>query len=166
MKTPEQIKEMAINSILLEKACDSIGIYGASVAGPNGYKERSDYQNGWNDAITKEVHRWVLFEKFFSSLPPDEKKALGDLLLEEDGIIQFNEQNEKVNLWLVVNDAFYYAADGEDIAIQDLMLLCSLYKDFGWDGIVAWVAVKRDMEPLQRSRTEKYCKAKEFLKGQ
>ena len=47
-----------------------------------------------------------------------------------------------------VGDIFCLAADGEDVEVKDIGCVYSLHRDYGWDGVVAWVAKKRGAEPI------------------
>jgi len=148
MKTPEEIMEIALNGLLAEKAHDDLGIYPRAIkGGPNAYEERGDYQNGWNAAVMAYTHKMVVFESFLNSLDERHRKALQTLMFDE--AVMLAERDDKVNIWLCVNDTFYYAADAEDVSVDDLPLLAELYEKYDWYGLIAWVGWKRDMEPLK-----------------
>ena len=66
---------------------------------------------------------------------------------------------------VLVNDTFYIAsADSEIVPLDKLNRVISIYGNYGWDGITAWVAFQRNKEPLERYRTKKYKKALKALK--
>ena len=166
MKTQEELMEIALNGLLSERAIDDLGIYPKSiVGGPNAYEERNDYQNGWNEAIMKYTHKMVVYENFLGGLSDEVKSALVTLLFDDS--IMLHERDDKVSVWINVNDTFYYAADMEDIAIEDLPTLAYMYEHYDDDGIVAWVAKKRDMEPLETKfeKTDNYLAAMDYLNG-
>lgn len=164
MKTAEEIRRLALDGLLADKAHSDMGIYPKSIkGGPNAYEERNDYQNGWNDAVMAYTHKLVVYEGFINSLAEEQRVALETLLFDES--LHLAERDDKVHIWLCVNDTFYYAADAEDVSVSDLPLLAKLYEQFDWKGLVAWVARKRDMEPLERKfeKTEEYERALAYI---
>lgn len=164
MKTPEEIRQLAIEGCINEKAHDDLGIYPRSVqGGSNAYEQRSDYQNGWNDAIMEHTQKVIKIHNYLDTLKPEHRTALENLMLEE--VIQLAVRDDKTSLWLNVNDTFYYAADGEDFEPGDLPKLNELYEKYGWQGIIAWVAKKRNMEPLPTKfkKTDAYTEALKSL---
>lgn len=157
MKTLEEIRQLAIEGCISEKAHDDMGIYPQSViGGPHAYEKRNDYQNGWNDAVMQHTQKVIKIHNFLDTLSKEQRLALENLLLEE--VVEFSDRNDKVQLWLNVNDTFYYAADGEDFEPSDLPKLNELYEKYSWSGIIAWVAKKRGMEPLPKkfNKTQAY----------
>ena len=50
-----------------------------------------------------------------------------------------------------------WIAEGEESFLREVA------EKFGWDGVVAWCAVKREMEPLEPLRTPKFYEAREFV---
>lgn len=62
------------------------------------------------------------------------------------------------------SDTFFYAsADAEGLAEGEEEFLKEVAEKFGWDGVVAWCAVKREMDPLQELLTPKFYEAKQFV---
>jgi hypothetical protein len=69
------------------------------------------------------------------------------------------------SLALNVNDTFYYAsADAEGMELKDAPSLVNLYKLFGFCGLAAWVAIKRDSNVLPQLMTDKYKEARAYIK--
>lgn len=85
----------------------------------------------------------------------------------------FTPYNEETKGWddywrpvINVSDTFYYAcADAEGMKVSDAAELQHIFEQYGWDGIVAWVAIKRDEQPLAQLQTLKYSEAYKHLKG-
>ena len=167
MKTSEEIRKLAINGLLAEKAQDDMGIYPAAIkGGPNAYDKRSDWQEGWNAAVMAYTNKLVAYEEFMNSLSNEQRQALESLLFDES--LMLDEHDGKVILYLNVNDTFYYAADAEDVQLDDLPTLAYLFEHYDWQGLVAWVAKKRDMDPLEGkfTKTDEYYKAIEYLNNE
>lgn len=109
------------------------------------------------------THKLVVLERFINDLSEEHRKALETLMFDE--ALMLSERDDEVTVWLCVNDIFYYAADAEDVEIKELPLLAEIYDKFGWDGLIAWVAIKRGMEPLRRKfdKTVEYKSAVKFI---
>lgn len=61
-------------------------------------------------------------------------------------------------------DTFAYAcSDAEEIPDGELPLVANLYDQFGYDGVVAWIANNRGCDPIKPCITEKYKLARETL---
>lgn len=158
MKTIEELKKIAIDGRLQEKAQDDLGIYPQGWQQPDGsLKERTPWQDGWNAAVMEQTKNVCAYHDFLDSLSKEQRSALEDLLL--DNVVELSKNDDKITLWLNVNDIFYTAADGEDFAPEDLPLLAKMQTTYGFDGVIAWVAKKRNMEPL----SFKYKKTKEYV---
>lgn len=93
-------------------------------------------------------------------------------LLKNDSIF-FSSYDSETKTWgewqdkpcLIMNDTFAYAcADAEDIEIEDLHDLVESVKKFDYDGAIAYVALKRNREPLEERQTVRYKEAKEWWK--
>lgn len=145
----------------------TIGIYPQSVrGGEKPYEKRTDYMNGWNACAMALIKAHGVIEKAFYNLLPEEQEHLQDLLDEEIvwWVIDGEEEGSKGTLVINVNDTFGYAcADSEDMTFNDINPVYELYKDFGYDGVVAWVAKNRNEDPIKPRMTEKYKQAKERL---
>lgn len=66
-----------------------------------------------------------------------------------------------------LNDSFYYAAaDSEKIYLDgesNQKMLVRMYSVFGFSGILAFVSVIRNRDPLKELQTEDYFAAKKYL---
>ena len=153
---------------LLDDAADwTTGIYAKSVLnGPNAYEKRNDYQNGWNDCINYVHKKSMAVHDWYRNLSASQKLALEDLLLDSESVfIQWNDEDDKVYVELNMNDTFGYAcADGEELKVEDFEVASKLYKQFENDGLTAFVAQKRNADPLKELVNEKYKAAREYLK--
>jgi hypothetical protein len=159
MKTLKEVINIAVEGRLEKKAFDDIGIYPASVE----EVKRTEWQDGWNAALSQFHKNNVAFHKYLSDLREPQKNALKELLL--DDVVELSNGDGKITIWLNVNDTFYTAADGESVPESDLELLASLNGNYGFDGVVAWVAKKRGMEPLEfkYKKTSNYLEAEKEL---
>jgi hypothetical protein len=71
-----------------------------------------------------------------------------------------------VHLCLNMNDTFCYAADAEGVPDDCVVEVGHIFDAFGQPGLTAWVALRRGIEPLERSVDEEYTKAKmEIMKA-
>lgn len=66
---------------------------------------------------------------------------------------------------LMMNDTFYYAsADGEDVPYDEWPRLKEIYEQWGQDGLIAWVALRRGHDPqIPQNVTNQFKKAKAAL---
>ena len=165
----QETRSLPIHSLLEEAADDTTGVYPSSViGGENPYRERNDYQNGWNDAIMSINKKKNAARHWYEDLPANQKYALENLLLDTGGGIVFIHWNEKTKVTMVLlnmNDTFCYAcADAEDVKPEDFELLSELYKKFDYDGLIAFVANRNNIEPIKSIITKKYKQAMDFLK--
>lgn len=151
MKNPAEIRQIALDGLVMGKALDSIGLYPKSiVGGENAYEERNEYQNGWNEALISYTESMSALTGFINSLDEKNKQAIETMMFSD--AFMLNLHDNKVNMWLCVNDVFYPAADAEDISLEDLPVLAELYEQYDYPGIVAWVAKKRNIEPIKDKR--------------
>ncbi len=103
-------------------------------------------------------------EKYLAWLP-EYLRIRATRLLEAD-VINFEFHEGWIELWISLNDTFdRCSADGERIYEKDLPEIHFFWKNFGHDGLVAWVANKRGIDPLPERQTEKYLEAKSQLKA-
>lgn len=64
------------------------------------------------------------------------------------------------------NDTFFYAsAYGVECDEFDLIAVSELFKNYGYDGVLAWAAIKENCEPLKLSRYPKYHEAYKEIKS-
>lgn len=159
-----------------EAACDNLGIYCKSVTPANGKtKKRTQYQEGWNDAILTQVEYECVLASWFRSLNLLEQITVKEMLAvdADSGMYMLHikqdnlDKNEtEVILSLNVSDTFYYAcADAEDISMSDLSILIPAWQKYGREAVIAYAAVKRDQPPLQELITPKYLEAREYVGG-
>lgn len=80
--------------------------------------------------------------------------------------------NGAISVQLNMSDTFAFAtADGEEMDMMDFDKMIPLILKYGYDALVAYVAVKRGQEPIDCScnhKNERYCAAKaeiEKMKG-
>ena len=162
----KDIRECAIYYLLDDAADWTTGIYAKSVLnGPNAYEKRNDYQNGWNDAIKYVQKKSMAVHDWYRNLSAGQKLALEDLLLDSESLfIHWDDEINKVHVELNMNDTFGYCADGEELKVEDFEMASKLYKQFGSAGLTAFVAQKRNADPLKKLVNEEYKEAREYLK--
>lgn len=74
------------------------------------------------------------------------------------------EYTESVGI--TANDIFSYAsADTVYIDIYDLPKAIEMESKFGWDGLLAFMELVHECEPLKELHTDKYREAKAYLTG-
>lgn len=168
MKLPNDLRRIAVEGKLYEKAHDDLGIYPQGRYEPDGtFIPRNEYQNGWNAAVSAHLHKVIAYHEFIDSLSKSDRIQLEELILDDAIEISKGDDN-KVHLWVNVSDMFYYAtADSEEVAIEEIELIHRLHFKYEYDGIVAWASKKRGEEPLHYkfSKTKKYEDALGELNG-
>jgi len=78
----------------------------------------------------------------------------------------YNGESHDTSAYPVVfcSDVFCYAcADAEELPIDQLPLLKTVFEKFGWNGVVAWVAKQRNEHPLESYITEEYNNALNYI---
>lgn len=145
-------------------ALESIGIHPKSIAGLNGYEKRSDWQNGWNEAILKVHENATNISKHFKEFSKENREKLISLL-DSDAWIEVDDAG-KVHLELNMNDTFAYAsADLEEFEEKDIAEIYDLRERYGFDGVTAWASHKRGDKPIESYRTDKFKKAMGEIKN-
>lgn len=128
--------ELALN----EAAEDCMGIYPQSMNG----KKRTEWQNGWNEAIIKLTKLKGTVHSWFITLSEEHQNIVGDLLIRDKLDVQFHK--EKMHMYVNCNDVFAWGcADAEDISLDELKRYQQLSKT-KW-GDVKWVCIKRNEKP-------------------
>jgi hypothetical protein len=80
----------------------------------------------------------------------------------------YNQEEDKhdgfVHPFILCSDTFVYAcADGEELCVDDIDTITDAFEKFGWDGLIAMVAAKRNVKPLKELRTDEYYSALRYL---
>lgn len=118
---------------------EDVGIYPAAINDV----PRSEYGNGWNACGMAKSEKVCSFSSFRETLTTEQQKALLFLILNEDILIKNNKDN-KIVLAINCSDRFYHAcSDSEECQISDLESLCLLRDQFGYEGLLAWIFLKR-----------------------
>jgi len=115
---------------------------------------------------------WRLTQEELEELEAKLERVMVIMGLVAEDVLYLFHPNEPIDTedWpfqmaVLVNDTFYIAsADSEIVPLDKLNRVISIYGNYGWDGITAWVAFQRNKEPLERYRTKKYKKALKALK--
>ena len=162
----KNIKDVDLKYYFKSHAYRSMGIYPKASYNELGEKhERTPYEEGWNAAIIGLIRKETQIEEWFSSLTETEKEYVKYLLKYD--IITLSPRSDKMDLYINCNDIFYPASDGEVITVDDFEILVDLDWGFGWDGIVAWISMKRGIEPKSSvyKKHRAYKEAKKYLKN-
>jgi hypothetical protein len=87
-------------------------------------------------------------------------------------IVFFATYNQAIEDWdngwhaaVNCNDTFYYAsADATAFEPHEAKEIRRVFEQWGWDGVVAWCAIRRGEEPLSELRTSTHLEAVASLK--
>ena len=157
-----ELYKLVLDLKLQDCALSDIGIYPQAITGGNNpYKERSDYQNGWNAAVMEMYEKASSFSDFVENIPENIREIFTELLIED--VIYLEKADEEIIMCVLMNDIFAWAcADQEDITLEDIPLIYQLNKEYGYAGVIAWVSKKRGYEPQEAfDRTNNYLEAQE-----
>lgn len=78
-------------------------------------------------------------------------------------VLDISMESEQVCLMTNGGDVFSHAADSEEIELSKVEIVLELYRDFGHDGVVAYVSHKRGQAPLAQHLTDKHIQALKAL---
>lgn len=154
-----------LDSLFWENALDDLGIYPAAVIRDGIEIKRTEWQSGYNAAVIELTERHATFTAWAAALTPEDR-ALVTQLLDSDGEpLRLACRDKTVTFSIQCNDTFMYACgDAEDCTLADLPEIARLWKAHGWSGLVAWIARKRNMEPVKEFRVDpRYLRAKADL---
>lgn len=131
-----------INTLrMLDKAVDAIGVFPRSLNG----KDRTEWQEGWNACQSRILEYWHLMEEWGKQVG----KEYLDVLLPQDEL-QLWFREEEVKAFVVLNDVFgYCCADAEEVALDEIPELASLWKKYGFTGAIYWASKKRKEPPIK-----------------
>jgi hypothetical protein len=155
------MKSPALQLAFHEAAEDDMGIYPMATRHPDGREEkRTEWQDGWNAAVIGHTDKICKIGKWFDELPEHLQPIVEELIVGE--ALSLSIGDDGIQTYLRVNDTFYYAcSDCEDVTLEDLPLIRVMWREYGYDGLVAWVAKKRNIEPVQEYRNSHYRRALE-----
>lgn len=152
---------------LYDAALESLGIYPAArrIEGDAEWRYRTDWENGWNDAIIALLQNHKALFTWIKSLREYEADALLYLLQHDAIVLTLSRTEDKVNMFVPMNDVFGYAeADAEPFkSVDTLTQLQVLHRKFGWDGLIAWAAFKRNEHPIPERCTQTYRDALRWM---
>lgn len=158
-----------LDSLLWESAVDDMGIYPKSTIRGDVETPRTEWQDGWNAAVMKMTEKHGQFTGWARSLTDECATMLLELLDADDQAVYLGTREidgqSTITLKILLNDTFSYAcADAERFEVADLPEIHRLWKAHGYYGLVAWVARKRNEEPVKEVRLDHaYLKAKADL---
>ncbi len=161
------MKSPALQLAFHEAAEDDMGIYPMATRHPDGREEkRTEWQDGWNAAVMDHTNKICKIDQWFDGLPEHLQSIVEELIVEEALRLSV-EKVDAIQTYLLVSDTFSYAcSDCEIVSLEDLPLIRVMWREFGYDGLVAWVAKKRNIEPVQEYRNSHYRRAMECLSEQ
>jgi hypothetical protein len=160
------MKSPALQLAFHEAAEDDMGIYPMATRHPDGREEkRTEWQDGWNAAVIGHTNKICKIHDWFDGLPEDIRPIAEELIVGE--ALSLSIDDDGIRPYLLINDTFEYAcSDCEDVTLEDLLSIVFLWREFGYDGLIAWVAKKRNMAPVQEYSNGHYRKAMELLDEQ
>ena len=142
-----------LDSLLWEAAVDDMGIYPRAVISGEGEALRTEWQDGWNAAVMKITEKHGLFRQWERDLTDVQRVQLRELLDADDEPILLRARDGVPSLAIVCGDTFAYAcADAESFTLSELSEVYRLWKAHGYVGLVAWIACKRQDEPIKEYR--------------
>lgn len=144
-------------AILLAAAEESLGVFPAAVIRGDEKHERTVFEDGWNAHGRDLLERQSLISRWLNRLDQVEQDAAISLILSD--LVFIHRGDEGVELVANVNDTFVYAADAETIPSDQFRLVDELYRAHGYTGLVAWVAVRRQVKPLRTADFDGYAAA-------
>jgi hypothetical protein len=134
--TPNKLRDVFLSSVV-----ESMGIYPAAVIEGGKETKRTEWQDGWNAALMSINKKEIKAEEWFRSLGDDIKEMV--LFLFERNAL-YLDVGDEIGLYVLCNDFFYPAADGEDVTIEDIPELYRLVSEYGDWGELVYASKKRD----------------------
>lgn len=137
---------------------DDLGIYPQSVTRDGVTTPRTEFGEGWNNAIMTISKNRVKIIDWIKDLPTEEQTAVLYLLSKD--VLSLNIKDDKIDPWIVLNDVFGPAADGEGVSLEEIRDIHNIHLKYNWDGVVAWFSNKLGNQPWTSSqRTTTYQQA-------
>jgi hypothetical protein len=160
------MKSPALQLAFHEAAEDDMGIYPMATRHPDGREEkRTEWQDGWNAAVIGHTNKICKIHDWFDGLPEDIRPIAEELIVGE--ALSLSIDDDGIRPYLLINDTFEYAcSDCEDVTLEDLPLIRVMWREYGYEGLVAWVAKKRKIEPIPEYRNIHYRRAIERFSEQ
>lgn len=157
-----------LNSLLWEAAVDDMGIYPRAVVRDGVETPRTEWQDGWNAAVVAVSEKYEKLLTWVRALEPEQSEQLRKLLDSDGEPVHLRVTDGNVELRVLCGDTFAYAcSDSESFELAELPEIHRLWDAHGYSGMTAWIARKRQMEPVKEWRqTAGYLKAKADLAAQ
>lgn len=154
-----------LDSLLWEAAVDDMGIYPRAVIKEGVETLRTEWQNGWNAAVMKITEKHGKLSAWVRALTEEQTTRLREMLDADADPVWLSVRDDEVRLLLHCGDTFAYAcADSERFELADLPDIFRLWTAHGHYGTTAWIARKRNAEPVKEYRYDAgYLKAKADL---
>jgi len=156
-----------LDSLLWEAAVDDMGIYPRAVLRGTVEELRTEWQDGWNAAVTEITEKHGQLTTWAKALTEEQLAQVTELLNADGEPVHLGIRDKGGGVVLLMNcgDTFMYAcADAERFDLADLPEIHRLWKKHGYCGQVAWIARKRNAEPVKEYRYDsRYIAAKADL---
>src|SRR5258707_720197 len=119
----EVAMDQDIKQHLTDGACEVLGFYPAGVYHADGtHTKRTPWQEGWNEAVSSFFEKQHALWSWYGTLALEDAACV-TVLLRAD-VLYFGMEEGVVTLWLLMNDTFDGAADGEDVSFAALGEVC------------------------------------------
>jgi hypothetical protein len=118
---------------------DNLGKYGEPL---------TDFQKGYNDAVEQYRKESQAAKVFMDSFDEDTKEKIMWLLNQDHAYLNIVDDNS-ISFLVNANDTFAYAcADCEELKKEDIADYYRLCRQYGHDGSLTWLCLRRDELPL------------------
>jgi len=140
--------------IINEAAEENVGIHPAAYDGV----PRSEYGNGWNDAMSELLDNKINIGKWFRKLDADIRDKMVWLITVNFLMINyFGGEDKKIMPLINANDTFYYScADATEIDLSEINEYYDICKEHGYEGSLVWQSLKRNEMPLEKLQNDKF----------
>lgn len=142
-----------LDSLLWEAAVDDMGIYPRSTVRDGVETQRTERQDGWNEAVMAMTKKHGVLTAWAAALTNEQLTPVRVLLDADGEPLHLGLRDGAVVMFLNFSDTFGYAsADAERVTLDDLPEIARLWQQHGYYGTVAWAAQKRREEPVKEIR--------------
>lgn len=143
-----------LDSLLWEVAVDDMGMYPKASVDERGVRhERTPWEDGWNAAIMKITEKHVAFTEWAQTLSAEQRQLVGEMLDHDAEPLWLHLRDGEVRIHLHCGDTFAYAcSDAEVVSLEELPGIHQVWQKHGYVGLVAWIARKRQQEPVKEYR--------------
>lgn len=131
-----------------EESSNLLGIYAASTVINGIEKKRTEFQDGWNQAIIKRSKNECELEDWANTLTEDQQNAICEINKKENNISVYRMDDDSFYLALSCNDVFSWGcSDAEEITVDDLPEILKFHRETPVYGYIKWCCIKRNQRP-------------------